>query len=123
MAEEPSEHEKAAAEMREFEQSDEVPSDLSEWPTGKAKYVTFGEDSDDAYGEGPTSKLGPAEVAWKDDGSVTVGGEEANREDYKGEPISGGMVEQLEESKRKYREIMQDNPEFQQDDGDGDAEK
>ena len=43
--EELSPHERAAEEMREFEQSDEVPRDLSEWPDGKAKYITFGEGS------------------------------------------------------------------------------
>ena len=116
MGEELSEHEKAAQQMREFEQSDELPKDLSQWPDGKAKYITFGEEDDDAYGEGATAKLGPAEVAHHEDGSVTVGGEEANAEDYKGEPISGGMVEQIEESKRRYREVLEKHPELR---GDG----
>ena len=109
------EHEKAAEQMRELEQSDEVPSDLSEWPEGKAKYVTFGEQSDDAYGDGPTAKLGPAEVAHHEDGTVTVAGEEVNAEDYKSEPISSGMIEQIEESKRKYKEVLEEYPEFTED--------
>ena len=113
-----SEYEQAAEEMREFEQSDEVPSDLSEWPTGKAKYVTFGEDSDEPYGEGATSKLGPAEVQRHPDGRVTIAGEEVDPSEHKGEPISSGMIEQIEESKRKYREVLKEHPELQRDDED-----
>jgi hypothetical protein len=105
-------HEQAAEQMREFEQSDELPRDLSEWPTGKAKYITFGEDGDDAYGEGPTAKLGPAEVEHHEDGSVTVAGEQANPDDFKGEPISSGVMEQIEESKRGYHEILDKHPEL-----------
>ena len=108
-------HEKAVEEMREFEKSDEVPRDLSEWPTGKAKYVTFGgEGEDDAYGEGATEKLGPAEVAHHADGSVTVAGEKADAADFKGEPISSGVVEQIEQSKKRYREIQEEQPELKQ---------
>ena len=114
MDEELSAHEKAAQEMRELEQSGEVPRDLSEWPTGKAKYVTFGEDSDDAYGEGPTEKLGPAEVAHHEDGSVTVAGEDADPADYKGEPIKSGVVEQIEKSKEQYRQMQEENPELRE---------
>ena len=106
-------HEEAAEEMREFEKSDEVPSDLSEWPTGKAKYVTFGEESDDAYGEGPTAKLGPAEVQHHGDGTVTVAGEEADADDYKGEPIKSGVVEQIEKSKKAYRKMQRENPDLE----------
>jgi hypothetical protein len=110
------EHEEAREQMHELEQSDEVPSDLSEWPDGKAKYVTFGEDSDDAYGDGPTEKLGPAEVVRHEDGSVSVGGEEVdNPDDYKGEPIKSGVVEQIEESKKQYRKIQQEHPELMDD--------
>lgn len=109
------EYEQAAEEMRELEQSDELPSDLSQWPDGKAKYVTFGEESDDAYGEGPTAKLGPAEVTHHEDGTMTVAGEEVDPADYKGEPIQGGMLEQIEESKRRYREILEEHPELQSD--------
>ncbi|HWT92629.1 MAG TPA: hypothetical protein VN238_06505 [Solirubrobacteraceae bacterium] len=35
-------HAKAAEEMRELEQADEIPQDPTDWPGGKAKYVTFG---------------------------------------------------------------------------------
>ena len=123
MDEELSEHERAAQEMREFEQSDEVPRDLSKWPTGKAKYITFGEESDDAYGEGATAKLGPAEVTHHEDGSVTVAGEQANPDDYKGEPISSGMLKQIEESKRQYKEVLKKHPELTEEPrGDGDED-
>lgn len=118
MDEERTEHEQAAEEMREFEQSDELPADLSDWPTGKAKYITFGEGEDEAYGEGATAKLGPAEVAHHEDGSVTVAGEEADASDYKREPIKSGIVEQIEESKDRYREILHEHPELTRDEDD-----
>ena len=114
---EPSDYEKASEEMREFEQSDELPADLSEWPSGKAKYITFGESGDEAYGEGATAKLGPAEVEHHTDGSVTVAGEEVNADDYKAEPISSGIVEQIEESKQQYRKILDEHPELKKDGG------
>jgi hypothetical protein len=83
------EGEDAKEEMRELEARDDVPSDLNEWPEGRAKTLTFGSESDEPYGEGPTAKLGPASVEHHEDGSVTVGGEKVdNPEDYKGEPIA-----------------------------------
>jgi hypothetical protein len=85
--EERGEHDDAREEMKEFEQRDELPSDLKEWPDGKAKYVTFDNDSGVPYGEGLTEKLGPP-VVHHDDGSVSVDGEKVdNPEDYKGDPI------------------------------------
>ena len=85
------ESEKAQEEMKELEESDELPGDLSEWPGGPAKYETFGKD-DDAYGEGATSKLGPANLKRHSDGSVEVDGKKVdNPDDYKGEPIQGGV--------------------------------
>ncbi len=109
----PSEHEQAVEEMREFEKSGEIPRDLDQWPQGKAKYVTFGEDSDEAYGEGATEKLGPAEVEHHEDGSISVAGEKVDDPSkYKGEPIKSGVVEQIEESKQRYREMQEENPEL-----------
>ena len=105
------EQKKAAEEMKEFEQRDEVPNDPSDWPGGKAKYITYGNESDEAYGEGNTAKLGPADVVHDEDGGVTVGGEKADPADFKGEKIQGGVMEQIEESKRSY-----------QGDGDGDGD-
>ena len=98
-------HAKAEQEMRELEQADEIPQDPTDWPGGKAKYVTFGGDSDEPYGEGPTSKLGPAEVTHNADGSVSVGGEEVDDPSkYKGEKITSGVIEQIERSKQTARE-------------------
>ena len=84
------ESEQAKQEMQELEQGD-LPKDLSDWPSGPAKYETFGLD-DDAYGEGATEKLGPANLARHDDGSVTIDGKAVdNPDDYKGEPIGEGI--------------------------------
>ena len=52
------ETEKAKEEMRALEEGD-LPDDISGWAAGRAKYETFGMD-DDAYGEGATARLGPA---------------------------------------------------------------
>jgi hypothetical protein len=98
-------HAKAAEEMRDLEQSGEIPQDPTDWPGGKAKYVTFGGESDEPYGEGPTSKLGPAEVTHNEDGSVSVGGEEVDDpSEYKGEKITSGVIEQIEQSKQGARD-------------------
>lgn len=84
------ESEQAKEEMQELEQGD-LPEDLSDWPSGPAKYETFGLD-DDAYGSGVTSKLGPPNLERHKDGSITVDGEKVdNPEDYKGEPIGDGI--------------------------------
>ena len=115
MPEEQSDYDRAVEEMREFEERDELPSDLSEWPSGKAKYITIGQDSDAGYGEDVTSKLGPAEVEHHGDGTVTVAGEQADASEYKSEPISSGMVEQIEQSKERYREILREHPDLQED--------
>lgn len=80
-------NEDARAKMHEFEQQDELPSDLKQWPDGKAKFITIGDDEDVPYGEGSTEKLGPT-VVHHDDGSVSADGEKVdNPEDFKGEPI------------------------------------
>jgi hypothetical protein len=85
------ERDKAAEEMRQLEEADELPASLEEWPGGAAKYETFGAD-DDAYGEGATEKLGPPNLTRHPDGSVEIDGEKVdNPDDYKGEPIAGGL--------------------------------
>ncbi|MBA2348138.1 MAG: hypothetical protein H0V81_07575 [Solirubrobacterales bacterium] len=82
------ENEEAREEMAALEKEDEVPSDLAEWPDGRAKNLTFGSAGDEPYGEGATAKLGPASVEHHEDGSVSVGGEQVDDpENYKGEPI------------------------------------
>ena len=79
--------EQAQEEMKELENSDDLPADIGEWPDGPAKYETFGKD-DDAYGDGATEKLGPANLERHADGSVSIDGEKVdNPDDYKGEPI------------------------------------
>ena len=85
------ESEKAQEEMRKLEEGEELPGDLSEWPGGAAKYETFGKD-DDAYGDGATGKLGPPGLTRHSDGSVEIDGKKVdNPDDYKGEPIKGGL--------------------------------
>ena len=84
------EREKAKEEIEQLEKGD-LPTDLSEWPSGPAKYETFGMD-DDAYGEGATGRLGPANLQRHKDGSISIDGEKVdNPDDYKGEPIAGGL--------------------------------
>jgi hypothetical protein len=84
--------EQAKQEIEELEQSDDLPQDISEWPDGPAKYETFGKD-DDAYGEGATEKLGPANLERHADGSISIDGEKVdNPDDYKGEPIRAAVA-------------------------------
>ena len=86
------ESEQAQAQMRELEEGD-LPETLDDWPSGPAKYETYGLD-DDAYGEGSTEKLGPANLQRHKDGSVSIDGEKVdNPDDYKGEPIAGGLTD------------------------------
>jgi hypothetical protein len=87
------EAEKAKEELKAIE--DDPPQRLEDWPGGKAKYQTFGgEETDSAYGEGPTGKLGPPDVRHEEDGGVTVKGEPVdNPDDFKGDPIPGGPTD------------------------------
>jgi hypothetical protein len=86
------ETEKAQEEMKKLEEGD-LPDDIDGWPSGPAKYETFGKD-DDSYGDGATEKLGPPNLERHKDGSVSVDGEKVdNPDDYKGEPIAGGLTD------------------------------
>jgi hypothetical protein len=86
------EMEEAKEEIQALEQGD-LPDDIDGWPSGPAKYETFGMD-DDAYGDGATEKLGPANLQRHKDGSVSIDGEKVdNPDDYKGEPIAGGLTD------------------------------
>jgi hypothetical protein len=87
------EREEAAEELAKME--DDPPTDLDEWPSGKGKYLTFGgADADHGYDEAATRNLGPSEVRFQEDGTVTVEGEEVDDPDeYKGEPIPGGPTD------------------------------
>jgi hypothetical protein len=81
------EFEQAREEMRELEKQDEPPEELEDWPDGKAKYETYGgADTESGYDEGPTSKLGPSDLEYQEDGSIEIGGEKVeNPEDYRRE--------------------------------------
>jgi hypothetical protein len=84
------ESEEAKEQMKKIEEGD-LPEKLEDWPGGAAKYETFGA-NDDAYGEGATEKLGPPNLSRHKDGSVEIDGEKVdNPDDYKGEPIAGGL--------------------------------
>jgi hypothetical protein len=87
--------EQAKEEMKELEQADELPDKLEDWPSGKAKYETFGgPEAESGYEDGATEKLGPSDLRHHEDGSVTIGGEEVDDPDeYKGEPIPGGPTD------------------------------
>ena len=79
--------EQAQQEMQELEHADELPRDTADWPSGAAKYETFGKE-DAAYGDGATAKLGPANLQRHADGSITIDGEKVdNPDDYRGDPI------------------------------------
>src|SRR3954451_624671 len=80
-------------EMKEVEEN--PPEKLEDWPEGKAKYKTFGApEAESGYGEGPTEKLGPADLQHHEDGLVTIEGEEVdNPDEYKGDPIPGGPTD------------------------------
>ena len=86
--------EDAKRELSELEEGD-PPEKLEDWPDGPAKYETFGgAEGGHSYNEGPEQNLGPDSLRHHEDGSVTVGGEEADDpEQYKGEPIPGGPTD------------------------------
>ena len=81
------------AEIKQIEE--DPPDKLEDWPAGKAKYRTMGgPEHQSGYDEGVTSKLGPSELRYHDDGEVSVGGEKVdNPDDYKGDPIPGGPTD------------------------------
>jgi hypothetical protein len=87
------EREEAKEEVRKLEE--DPPEKLEDWPSGPAKYETFGgPEHETSYEEAATSKLGPAEVRHREDGSVEVAGEDVDDpEEYKGEPIPGGPTD------------------------------
>ena len=88
-------HEKAQKKIEELQDMDEPPSKLEDWPEDQAKYVTFGgPEGEHSYSEGPEEKLGKANLERRADGSVLIEGEEVeNPDDYKDEPVAGGMTD------------------------------
>jgi hypothetical protein len=87
------EREEAKEEVKRLEE--DPPEKLEDWPSGAAKYETFGgPEHETSYEEAATSKLGPPEVRYREDGTVEVGGDEVDDPDeYKGEPIPGGPTD------------------------------
>jgi hypothetical protein len=83
----------AKEKMKEIEK--DPPDNLEDGPSDAAKYETFGgPEGDHSYEEGPESKLGPSSLRHREDGSVTIEGDEVdNPDDYKGEPIPGGPTD------------------------------
>ena len=70
--------EEAKEELHELEEGD-PPEDLEDWPSGRAKYLTYGGPEGTAgYDEGPTAKLGPSSLEHHEDGSVSIEGEEVD---------------------------------------------
>lgn len=86
--------EQAKEEVRKLEEEG-PPEKLEDWPTGKAKYETFGgPEGEHPYHEGPEKQLGPSDTRHREDGSVEVEGEEVDDPDeLKGEPIPGGPTD------------------------------
>jgi hypothetical protein len=85
--------EDAKEEVKNLEE--DPPEKLEDWPSGRAKYETFGgPEHETSYEEAATAKLGPSNVRFHEDGSVEVDGEEAdNPDDFKAEPIPGGPTD------------------------------
>jgi len=88
------EQDEAKKEMEQLEEGD-PPENLEDWPSGKAKYETFGgPEGPHTYQEGPEEKLGPSGVRHHEDGSVTIDGEKVdNPDEFKGDPIPGGPTD------------------------------
>ena len=84
----------AKEEMKRLEEEG-PPDKLEDWPSGKAKYETFGgPEGEHPYDEGPEQQMGPPDVRHREGGSVEVAGEEVDDpEKYKGEPIPGGPTD------------------------------
>jgi hypothetical protein len=83
--------EKAKEEIAELEEGD-PPEKLEDWPSGRAKYITYGgPEGTEGYDEGPTRKLGPSSLQHHEDGRVTIEGEEVDDpSEFKAdEPVPG----------------------------------
>jgi hypothetical protein len=109
--------EKAKEEIHELEEGD-PPEKLEDWPTGRAKYLTYGGPEGTAgYDEGPTKKLGPSSLEHHEDGSVTIEGEEV---DDPGEFKSDEPVPGAPDAAKEHAERSEEQGE--DDEGDGDAD-
>lgn len=113
--------EAAKQEVKDLE--DDPPQDLEDWPSGKAKYETFGgAEGDHGYHEGPEENLGPSSLRHTEDGGVTVEGEEVDDpEEHKGEPIPGGPTDPDTPNLRQDKADPEDSSQ-NPDEGDGDSD-
>jgi hypothetical protein len=134
-------YEQAKEKMHELEEKDEPPTDLEDWPSDEAKYVTYGgPEGDHSYEEGPEKKLGPSSLERKPDGSVLIDGEEVdNPDEYRADPVPGGPTDkntadlpgeirkrEALESKgtlpEEYKDGVPDRGSSERDEGEGESE-
>src|SRR4051812_11981679 len=113
--------EDAKEEVKNLE--DDPPEKLEDWPSGRAKYETFGgPEHETSYDEAATSKLGPSDVRFHEDGKVEVGGEEADDPDeFKADPIPGGPTDP--DAPGISGEEQEERQEGGQEDGNEDAQE
>jgi hypothetical protein len=115
--------EDAKEEVKNLE--DDPPEKLEDWPSGRAKYETFGgPEHETSYDEAATSELGPSDVRFHEDGKVEVGGEEADDPDeFKSDPIPGGPTDPdapgISGEEKEEREHESDEESTDSDDGGG----
>ncbi len=112
------EAEEAKEEVRQLE--DNPPEKLEDWPTGAAKYETFGgPEGTHSYHEGPEQNLGPSSLRRHEGGDVEIEGEKVeNPEDYKTDPIPGGPTDpEAPEDPGEKTKDESDDSSSQEDDG------
>jgi len=85
--------EEAKEKIAELEK--DPPKRLEDWPADRTKYQTIGgTEGSQSYDEGPAAKLGPSDLRYHDDGSVTIKGEKVDDpEKYRGDPLPGGPTD------------------------------
>jgi hypothetical protein len=125
------ESEQAREKIKELEEGD-PPEDLEDWPDDAAKYETFGgPEGEHGYHEGPEEeKLGPSSLRHKEDGGVTIAGDEVDDPDeYKSDPIPGGPTDpdaKQDLTQKKIRESqgrdIEDSSQSDSDDSDDDGD-
>jgi hypothetical protein len=119
------EREQARDKVRELEEGD-PPADLEDWPDDAAKYETFGgPEGEHGYHEGPEEeKLGPSSLRHREDGSVTIAGDEVDDPDeYKSDPIPGGPTDPDAPQDLTTQKIRADQGrELESEDGGGDSD-
>jgi hypothetical protein len=112
--------EKAREKVKKMEEEGDPPSDLSEWPSDEAKYITYGGgEGDHGYDEGPEAQLGPSSLERFEDGSVTIEGKEVdNPDDYKAdEPVEAAVQSLDDRKKADHDDSGSDDDEEKDDEG------